>query len=102
MVPVTMPLFTAITAYLTMRALKTRRTSDFGFAGASLGLGMWFYSGFYLFPLVIGFMLVHYLMIQRPDTKKYLSQMVFLALVSLAVAFPVVRFAMTVATLISG
>ena len=59
---ITAPLFAALTAYLTLRALRTGRISDFGYAGgAALGLGIWFYASFRLFPLVIGFMLLHYL-----------------------------------------
>ena len=54
-------LFAALTGWLTLRALRSGRYSDYAFAGVSLGLGMWFYSPFRMFPLVVGFMLIHHL-----------------------------------------
>ena len=90
---ITAPLFAALTAYLTLRALRTGRISDFGYAGAALGLGMWVYASFRLFPLVIGFMLLHYLVFQRPGTRRFLGQVVAMGLVALVVAAPVVRSA---------
>ena len=47
---ITLPLFAALTAYLTLRALRSHGYGDFGFAGAALGLGMWFYSPFSALP----------------------------------------------------
>ena len=90
---ITAPLFAALTAYLTLRALRTGRVSDFGYAGAALGLGMWFYASFRLFPLVIGFMLLHYLVFQRPEMRRFLGQTLAMGLVALVVAAPVVRAA---------
>ena len=49
MIPVTMSLTTALTAYLTLRALRSGRISDFGYAGAALGFGMWLYASFTCF-----------------------------------------------------
>ena len=87
---ITAPLFAALTAYLTLRALKTGRFSDYGFAGASLGLAMWFYTSLRLFPLVLAFMLLHHLIIQRPGVRRFAAQAAVMAAVSLAVAAPVV------------
>ena len=50
---VTGVLFAALTGWLTLRALRSGRYSDYAFAGASLGLGMWFYASFRMFPLVV-------------------------------------------------
>ena len=87
---ITAPFFAALTAYLTLRALRTGRFSDYGFAGASLGLGMWFYTSLRLFPLVLAFMLLHHLIIQRPGVRRLAAQAGVMAAVSLVVAAPVV------------
>ena len=87
---ITAPFFAALTAYLTLRALKTGRLSDYGFAGASLGLGLWFYASLRLFPLVLAFMLLHHLIIQRPSVRRFAAQVAVMAAVSLFVAAPVV------------
>ena len=93
MIPVTMSLTTALTAYLTLRALRSGRISDFGYAGAALGFGMWLYASFYLFPLVIGFILIHYFLAQRPQAKHFAARLVIMGVVALAVAAPLVQFA---------
>ena len=90
---ITAPLFAALTAYLTLRAVRSERVSDFGFAGAALGLGMWFYSSFRLFPLVVGLVLAHYLWSRRPRLLRFLAMLAVMAAVSLAVAAPVVQSA---------
>ena len=90
---ITAPLFAALTAYLALRALRTRRTSDFGYAGAALGLGMWFYTSFRLFPLVLGFMLVHYLVFERPEIRRFAAQVLLMGVVAAIVAAPVVQSA---------
>ena len=90
---ITAPLFAALTAYLTLRAVRSERVSDFGFAGAALGLGMWFYSSFRLFPLVVGLVLAHYLWSRRPSLSRFLAMLAVMAVVSLAVAAPVVQSA---------
>ena len=88
---ITAPLFAALTAYLTLRALRTGRISDFGYAGASLGLGMWFYASFRLFPLVIGFILLHHLLFRHPAPKRFLGQLAAMGVVAMAVGAPVLQ-----------
>ena len=88
---ITAPLFAALTAYLTLRALRSGRISDFGYAGASLGLGMWFYASFRLFPLVIGFILLHHLLFRQPDPKRVLGQLSTMVVMALAVGAPVLQ-----------
>ncbi|MCH8206504.1 MAG: glycosyltransferase family 39 protein [Chloroflexi bacterium] len=90
---ITAPLFAALSAWLLLRALKSGRTSDFGFAGAALGLGMWFYASYRLFPLVLGFILVHHVVSRRPRLRRFALQVIVLAAVSLMVAAPVVQSA---------
>ena len=91
--PVTMTLTTALAAYLTLRALRSRRISDYGYAGAALGFGMWFYASFRLFPLVIGFILLHYLLFQRPEIKRFLLRVFVMGAVAFLMAAPVMQFA---------
>ena len=87
-------LFAALTGWLTLRAIRTGRTSDYAFAGASLGLGMWFYSPFRMFPLVVGFILLLHLLISRPGIRSYAANVAVMAILALFVAAPVVQYAM--------
>ncbi len=87
-------LFAALTGWLTLRALRSGRYSDYAFAGASLGLGMWFYSPFRMFPLVVGFMLIHHLAVSRPPFRRFALSVLIMILTSLFVAAPVAQFAM--------
>ena len=86
-------LFAALAGWLTLRALRSGRYSDYAFAGASLGLGMWFYSPFRMFPLVVGFMLVHHLAVSRPPFRRFALSVLIMILTSLFVAAPVAQFA---------
>ena len=88
-------LFAALTGWLTLRALRSSRYSDYAFAGASLGLGMWFYSPFRMFPLVVGFMLIHHLAVSRPPFRRFALSVLLMILISLFVGAPVAQFAMT-------
>ena len=87
-------LFAALTGWLTLRALRSGRRSDYAFAGVSLGLGMWFYSPFRMFPLVVGFMLIHHLAVSRPPFRRFALSVLIMILTSLFVAAPVAQFAM--------
>ena len=90
---ITAPFFAALTAWLTFRALDRGRLMDFAFAGAILGLGMWFYSAFRLFPFVIAFVLLHALITGRLDRRRLLANIAVMAFASLFVALPIVQFA---------
>ena len=90
---ITLPLFAALTAYLTLRALRTERYSDFGFAGAVLGLGQWFYAPYRFFVIVVAAMLLHHLFIDRPAFKRFAVQVGLMAVIAAAVASPVVQHA---------
>ena len=90
---ITAPFFAALTAWLTFRALDRGRATDFALAGATLGLGMWFYSAFRLFPFVIAFVLLHALLAGRLDRRRLLANIAVMAFASLLVALPIVQFA---------
>ena len=92
---VTMTFFTAITAWLTYRALRSERMADFALAGAAMGLGMWFYTPFRLFPLVIGIVALHALIFTRTARKRLLINFGALALFAVFVSLPVLQFAAT-------
>ena len=87
-------LFAALTGWLTLRATRTGRTSDYAFAGASLGLGMWFYSPFRMFPLVVGLILLLHLLVSRPNVRAFAMNVAVMAILALFVAAPVVQYAM--------
>ena len=87
-------LFAALTGWLTLRAIRTGRASDYAFAGASLGLGMWFYAPLRMFPLVVGFILLMHLLIARPNIRIFAANVATTAILALFVAAPVVQFAL--------
>lgn len=92
---VTMTFFTAITAWLTYRALRSERMADFALAGAAMGLGMWFYTPFRLFPLVMGIVALHALIFTRTARRRLLINFGALALFAVFVSLPVLQFAAT-------
>ena len=92
---VTMTFFTAITAWLTYRALRSERMADFALAGAAMGLGMWFYTPFRLFPLVMGIAALHALIFTRTARKRLLINFGALALFAVLVTLPLLQFAAT-------
>ena len=89
-------LFAALIGWLTLRATRSGRTSDYAFAGASLGLGMWFYAPLRMFPLVVGFILLMHLLIARPSIRRLRSANIATDdnLLALFVAAPVIQFAL--------
>jgi len=92
---VTMTFFTAITAWLTYRALRSERMADFALAGAAMGLGMWFYTPFRLFPLVMGIVALHAFIFTRTARRRLLINFGALALFAAFVSLPVLQFAAT-------
>ena len=92
---VTMTFFTAITAWLTYRALRSERMADFALAGAAMGLGMWFYTPFRLFPLVMGIVALHAFIFRQTARKRLLINFGILALFAVLVSLPVLQFAAT-------
>ena len=86
-------LFGALIGWLTLWAMKEGRLSDYAYAGAALGLGMWFYAPLRMFPLVVGFMLLHHLVVKRPPFRAFLTNAALMGLVALFVAAPVAQVA---------
>ena len=90
---VTGVLFAALTGWLTLRAVRSGRASDYGLAGASLGLGMWFYTSFRMFPIIVALILLHHLVVSRPAIRGFVVKVALMALVSVFVAAPVILLA---------
>ena len=90
---VTGVLFAALTGWLTLRAVRSGRASDYGLAGASLGLGMWFYTSFRMFPIIVAFILLHHLVVSRPAFRGFVVKIALMSLVSVFVAAPVILLA---------
>ena len=90
---VTMTLATALTAYLTLRAVRSGRLSDYGLAGAALGLGMWFYAAFRLFPLVVAVVLVYGVLSERPAFRLLVTRLAVFVFAALVLAAPIVQYA---------
>ena len=90
---VTMSLATALTAYLTLRAVRSGRLSDYGFAGAALGLGMWFYAAFRLFPLVVAVVLLYGILSERPGLRLLAARLAVMGFAALVMAAPVAQYA---------
>ena len=86
-------LFAALAGWLTLRAVRSGLRSDYAFAGVALGLGMWFYSPFMLFPLALAALLAHHAIIARPKIRDLAARVVILALMAGFAAAPVARFA---------
>ena len=92
---ITLPFFAALSAWLTYRAIRGKRTIDYALAGSALGLGAWFYSPFRMFPIVIGFVLLHALVFSEAEKRrKLLANIGVLILFALIVAAPVVQVAL--------
>ena len=86
-------MFAALTGWLTLRAVKSGRYSDYALAGTSLGLGMWFYTSNRMFPLVVGFILIHHFLVKWPPLRRFVIGVCLMSLTALFVAAPVVQYA---------
>jgi len=86
-------LFAALAGWLTLRAAHSGLRSDYAFAGMALGLGMWFYSPFMLFPLALAALLAHHALISRPKIRDFAARIVIIALMAGFAAAPVAQFA---------
>jgi len=85
----------ALTAYLTLRAIRNGRVSDFGLAGAALGIGMWFYAPYRLFAIVLALMLVHALLFTRTGRRRLAANAVVMVAMALIAAAPIIQYAIT-------
>ena len=99
---ISVPLFTILSMWLLLRALRRQRLLDYTLAGISLGLGLCFYTPLYFFPIVAAVFLL-FVLIRRP--RMFLSSWVgflFLALSFLIVSVPISQFALTNPETFSG
>ncbi len=90
---VTMSMATALTAWLTLRAVRSGRLSDYGLAGAALGLGMWFYAAFRLFPFVVAVVLLYGILSERPALRQLLARLAVFGFAAFVMAAPVAQYA---------
>ena len=91
---IALPFFAALTAWLTYRAMQSERATGFALAGAAMGMGMWFYTPFRLFPLVMGFALAHRFALERGGRRRLLVNSVVMAAFTLFVTLPINQFAL--------
>lgn len=92
------PLFAALAAWLVIRGLRTGRPSDFGLAGAALGLAIWVYQASYLLPFVIGLIMLHALIFSiaaRRGSRQLLVNGAVMAMTTALVAAPLIETALT-------
>ena len=89
---ITAPFFAALTAWLTYRAVSNGRRTDFALAGLALGLGMWYYAAYRLFPLVIAFVLIHGLITARERRKRFMLNVGIMAFFAAMVTLPLTQF----------
>ena len=86
-------LFATLAGWLTFRAIRSGRHSDYAFAGACLGLGMWFYIANQVFFVVVGFALLHHLVVGRPPFRRFALSVCLMILTALFAAAPLAQFA---------
>lgn len=91
------PLFAAPTLYFLVRGLQHRRRNDFIWSGIFLGLGLHGYSPSRLVPLVVVAAVLIYLLHRQSvgNRKQALIGLVLLAITSLVVFLPLLRYALS-------
>jgi hypothetical protein len=91
------PAFVAPTLYFLVRGLRRKRWNDFLFAGLALGIGLHGYSTFRIVPLVLVATLLIYFLHSRSfkNRRQALFALVLVALISLIIFLPLMRFALS-------
>ena len=92
---ITAPFFAALTAWLTYRAVRKGGMADFAVAGVALGIGMWYYAAYRLFPLVIAFVLIHALITAKSQRRRLMLNIGIMAFFAAIVTLPLIQFATT-------
>ena len=87
-------LFTAATMYFLLRGIRTSNRNDYLLAGLSLGLGLYGYSANRILPLVMISAIALYLLHKDSSglRRQVLCQSSLLALISLVVSVPLLRY----------
>jgi hypothetical protein len=89
------PLFVAPVLYYLIRGLRTSKRNDFILAGLFLGIGLHGYSPIRILPIIILIVIAVYLLHSQARGKRLqaISGLLVLALISLIVFLPLLRFA---------
>jgi 4-amino-4-deoxy-L-arabinose transferase-like glycosyltransferase len=82
------PLFAVATFYYLLRGLRSGRKMDFALGGLMLGLGLYSYTAFRLFPFVILAYLLYGFLLQRGGVRENLSGIAVYMLICLLVFAP--------------
>jgi hypothetical protein len=91
----TMPLFTALALHALIRALRTRRPLDFGWAGVAVGMGAYSYRSFLFVPVAMTAGLLLYLLAHgRQQFQRLLPGLMAMALIAAAIVAPLARYAL--------
>jgi 4-amino-4-deoxy-L-arabinose transferase-like glycosyltransferase len=89
----TMPLFTALALHALIRALRTRRPLDFGWAGVAVGMGIYSYRSFLFVPVAMVLGLLLYLLTHGLQQLRLLFPgLMAMALIAAAVVAPLARY----------
>lgn len=91
------PLFVAPTLFYLIRGLRYRQRNDFIWAGIALGLGLHGYSPTRFLPFVVVAAVILYLVHRQSQKNRQetISALVLLAMVSLVVFLPLLRYALS-------
>ena len=91
----TMPLFIALALHAFVRALRTRRPLDFGWAGVAVGMGVYSYRSFLFVPVAMAVGLLLYLLAHgREQFRLIFPGLVAMALIAAAIVAPLARYAL--------
>ncbi len=91
----TTPLFTILALYTFIRAMRRRQPLDFGWAGIALGAGVYSYRAFFFVPIALAAGLVlWFLTTSWLKFRKVLPGLAVVALITVVIAAPLVRYAL--------
>lgn len=90
---ITAAFFSALSAYLLLRAVKNWDLAWFFWAGFSVGIGMWFYASFRAFPVVVGAIFLVGMYIEFPGWKRIILASLTFLWASFLSSAPVIQFA---------
>lgn len=88
------PLFEILALYFFFKGLRSRRPLHYALSGISMGLGLWFFTAYRLFPLVIFLFLLHISFTRREFIRKnWFGLVLFIIAVWLVIA-PMAQYAL--------
>ena len=92
---ITAALFATICGYFLVKAVTRWSNYWFFWCGLILGLGMWFYAAFRLFPLVVLVFFVIAVVISKPHWKLVISSLLAISYGALIGSAPLIQYAVT-------